>query len=373
MNAQHDVIIVGLGAMGSAAACHLARRGVRVLGLDRFRPPHALGSSHGRSRIIRSAYFEHPAYVPLVLRAYELWDQLAARSGRELLRRTGGLMIGRPDGVLVLGAMRSAELHGLPHALLDAVELNHRFPILQPEADMVGVWEPAAGVLLPEDCIDAHLGLARQHDAALHFDEPVMDWQGDGDGVRVFTGKGEYRATQLLLTAGAWIGSLLPAMASEITVERQQMYWLTPRERVADFAPERCPIHLWEWAPQRYFYGFPDLGDGVKLAVHHEGECSDPDSLRRSIDEVEISAMRALVQRFVPSANGELRAAEACMYSNTRDEHFWIDRVAGQPQVLVASPCSGHGFKFASVIGEVLADLLIEGRTRFDLDLFRAR
>jgi sarcosine oxidase len=373
VSAKHDVIVVGLGAMGSAAACHLARRGMRVRGLDRFRPPHALGSSTGRSRIIRSAYFEHPSYVPLVLRAYALWDELAALSGRPLLRRTGGLMIGRPEGGLVSGARRSANLHGLPHELLDAAELRRRYPVLQPDADMVGVWEPAAGVLLPEDCIDAHLGLARHGGAALHFDEPVLGWQSNADGVQVFTDKGEYRATQLLLSAGAWIGALLPSMASEISVERQSMYWFAPRERAADFAPERCPIHLWEWAPQRYFYGFPDLGDGVKLAVHHEGERSDPDQLRRSIDAAEIAAMRELVERYVPAANGALRTAEVCMYGNTRDEHFWIDRVPGQPQVLVASPCSGHGFKFASVIGEVLADLLIDGRTRFDLALFKRR
>lgn len=359
--------------MGSAAACHLARRGVRVLGLDRFRPPHSLGSSHGRSRIIRSAYFEHPAYVPLVLRAYELWDELAARSGRDLLRRTGGLMIGRPDGTLVSGALRSAHTHRLPHQLLDAVELRQRFPILQPESDMVGVWEPAAGVLLPEDCIDAHLHQARQHGAELHFDEPMTHWTSAGSSVRVVTSRGEYRAAQLLFTVGSWIGSLVPALAPQLSVERQVLYWFEPRDQAAGFAPERCPIHLWEWAPQRYFYGFPELGEGVKLAVHHEGQRCDPDRLQRRVDHSEIATMRALLERFMPAANGALRATQVCTYSNTIDEHFWIDRLPEQPQVLVASPCSGHGFKFASVIGEVLADLLIDGSSRFDLDLFRRR
>ncbi|MGQ0799599.1 MAG: N-methyl-L-tryptophan oxidase [Pseudomarimonas sp.] len=370
---QHDVIIVGLGAMGSAAACQLARRGAKVLGLDRYTPPHAFGSSHGQSRIIRTAYFEHPAYVPLLQRAWQLWMELEQLSASELLRPTGGLMIGPRDGVLVAGVLRSARQHGLAHELLDADALRERYPALRPDPDMQAVWEPAAGVLLPEACIEAQLRVAHAHGAELRFGEVVTHWQQDGDGVRVFTSQGEYRGKQLLLTTGAWIGSLAPSLANSFTVERQVLYWFDAVSDRTLFTPERCPIHLWETHSQRFFYGFPDMGSGIKLAIHHEGQRCDPDRLNRDVSTTEIAAIRALLARYLPAANGALRAAEVCMYTNSNDEHFWIDRLPQQPAVLVASACSGHGFKFASVLGEVLADLLIEGRSRFDLSLFKRR
>lgn len=372
-DARVDVIVVGLGAMGSAAASHLAGRGARVLGLDRFRPPHALGSSHGRSRIIRSAYFEHPSYVPLVLRAQTLWRELEQYAGRPLLVPTGGLMIGPPDGVLVAGALHSAREHGLPHQTLSAADLRARFPALRPDDSMVGVWEPEAGILLPEACVEAHLARARERGAALRFDAQVTAFAEDDHGVRVETREGIYRADQLLLTAGSWIGTLAPTLAPVFSVERQVLYWFAPSADHVHFSPARCPIHLWEWQHGAFFYGFPDLGDGVKLAVHHAGEAADPEQLRREVDAAELASMRALAERFVPAANGPLRATAVCMYTNTADEHFWIDRLPGQPRVLVASPCSGHGFKFASVIGELLADLLLGGSTRFDINLFRRR
>lgn len=373
MSESFDVAVVGLGAMGSAAAYQLARQGWKVLGLDRFTPPHAFGSSHGQTRIIREAYFEHPAYVPLVQRAYELWAELERASGRDLLLTTGGLMIGRPDGVLVSGARRSAEQHRLRHELLTAAEVVERFPAFRPADDMVAVWEPRAGVLFAEACIDAHLALAKTHGATLRFDEPLANWRCDGDGVRVVTDQGEYRARQLLLTAGSWIRSLVPGLNLPFTIERQVLYWFAPHADPGIFAPSRCPVHLWETAPQDFLYGFPDLGDGVKLAVHHGGENADPDQLRREVSDAEVAAMRERLRRFLPQANGALRSSVVCMYTNTPDEHFWIDRHPEQSRVLIASPCSGHGFKFSSVIGEVLAELLISGQSRFDLSLFRRR
>jgi len=373
MSGPYDVVVVGLGAMGSAAAFHLARQGRKVLGLDRFTPPHSFGSSHGQTRIIREAYFEHPLYVPLVQRAYQLWAELEHASGRDLLRITGGLMIGRPDGVLVGGARRSAEQHRLRHELLTAAELRTRFPALRPADDMVAVWEPRGGILFPEAGVSAHLALAQAHGATLRYDEPLASWRSEGDGVRVVTDKGEYRAGQLLLTAGAWIRTLVPELNLPFTVERQVVYWFAPRADPALFAPARCPVHLWETAPRTFFYGVPDLGDGVKVAGHHAGEAADPDQLRRTVSGAEVAAMRELVRRFLPDADGALRSAAVCMYTNTPDEHFWIDWHPQQAQVLIASACSGHGFKFSSVIGEVLADLLIGGQSRFDLSLFRGR
>jgi len=368
-----DVIVVGLGAMGSAAAYHLARQGRRVLGLDRFSPPHALGSSHGQTRIIREAYFEDPRYVPLVQRAYELWTALEREAERRLLLETGGLMIGRPDSTVVRGARRSAETHGLRHELLAAAEVRRRFPALRPDDDMVAVWEPRAGILIPEACVAAHLAMARRHGATLRVNEPVLRWEPDGGGVRVASAQGVYAAGQLVLSAGSWLTSLLPDLALPLTVERQPLYWFEACRNAASFTPERLPIHLWEHAPQRYLYGFPDLGDGVKVARHHEGRLTDPDAVDREVHAEEVEAMRGLVRRYVPDADGPLRSAAVCLYTNTPDDHFLIDRHPAHEQVVVASPCSGHGFKFASAIGEALAELLSEGRTRLDLSLFEQR
>ena len=372
MLSRFDVIIIGLGAMGSATAYHLAKRGKKILGLDRFAPPHGFGSSHGQTRIIREAYFEHPLYVPLIQRAYELWAELEKQTGRSLLRQTGGLMIGRPESAVVSGAKRSAEEHRLRHEILAADEVRRRFPALQPTEEMIAVWEPRAGILFPETCIEAHLRLARKHDAELRTNETVLRWQPDGDGVHVFTANGEYQAGQLVLTAGGWIQELLPDLKLPFSVERQIQFWFEPKNP-AWFQPDRCPIHIWEHEPGRYFYGFPNLGEGVKVAGHHEGEIVNPDSINREVAPNEIESMRALVRKFLPGADGPLRTAVVCMYTNTPDHHFFIAPHPAHPQVLIASPCSGHGFKFSSVIGEVLADLLAGGRCGFDLGLFRHR
>ena len=359
--------------MGSAAAHHLARRGRRVVGFDRHRPPHAFGSSHGETRIIREAYFEHPLYVPLVRRAYELWQELEAESGRRLLQITGGLMIGRPDGLLLNGALRSAEEHRLPHERLTAHEVRMRYPALQPTDDLSAVWEPRAGVLFPETCVDAHLKLAASRGAALRLDEPVRAWHLDGDGVRIETDHNAYLADRLLISAGAWVRSLLPGVELPMTVERQVQYWFQPRANREFHLPSACPIHLWESPKGKYFYGFPDFGDGVKIALHHDGEPADPYRVRREVGPDEVAHLRERVRRVLPAAEGQLLRAAVCLYTNTPDDHFWIDRHPEHPQVLIASPCSGHGFKFASAIGELLADELTGQKVGFDLKPFRAR
>ena len=372
MTASCDVIVIGLGAMGSAAAYHLAKRGCKVLGVDRFTPPHSLGSSHGQTRIIREAYFEHPAYVPIVQRAYELWDELAKESRRILFLQTGGLMIGPPEGIVAGGARRSAELHRLNHEILAASEVARRFPALRPAEEMIAVWEPRAGILYPEECISAHLALARQHGANLKFQEKVFRWEANEKEVRVHTDHGVYTANRLVLSAGSWLQSLLPALNLSLVVERQVLFWFAPKTP-AQFVPARCPIHLWEHSPGKIFYGFPDLGHGVKLAGHHEGEVSDPDSLRREVEPAEVEGMRRLVQPFLPGLGDQLLEATTCLYTNTGDGHFLIDHHPAHPRVLIASPCSGHGFKFSCAIGEIIADLVQKGRSRFDLSLFRDR
>ena len=365
-----DVIVVGLGAMGSAAAWQLARRGRRVLGFDRFSPPHTMGSTHGRSRILREAYFEHPGYVPLLRRAYECWAQLEQESGRTLLRRTGGLMAGPEEGVLLRGARRSAVEHAVPHEVLTAGEIRRRFPGFAPPDDTVGVLEARAGMLWPEGCVEAALELARGHGAELRTNEPVTSWRADGDGVAVTSAGGTHRAQRLILSAGPWMPSLLGVLGRPLTVERQLFHWFEAARRPELFRPDRCPVAVWEYAPDRIFATQPDTGDGMKAGIHHEGEATDPDHVRREPTAEDEAAMRRLVERYLPDAAGRLREARVCLYTNTPDHHFLIDVHPDHPQVIVASPCSGHGFKFASVIGEILADLATEGRSRFDLSPF---
>jgi len=309
--------------------------------------------------------------VPLVQRAYELWAELEKNSGRRLLQQTGGVMIGPPAGALVSGARRSAEEHRLRHELLSSAELRRRFPVFSPVPEMIGVWEPRAGVLFPELAVQAHLELAAERGATLHFNEPVLKWEPAGQGVHVQTANRTYTADQLLLAVGSWTQSLVSELHLPLAVERQVLYWFEPRSQAADFQPSKCPIHIWEHAPWRYFYGFPELGDGVKVAVHHEGEPAQPDTVQREVSLQEIEAMRALLRRFLPGAEGRLRSTAVCLYTNTPDKHFILDRHPLQPQVLVASPCSGHGFKFSSVIGELVATLLRGQQPSFDLSLFR--
>lgn len=372
---RYDAIVVGLGAMGSAAAFHLARRGARVLGVDRFTPPHPWGSSHGRSRIIREAYFEDPLYVPLVRRAYELWDELEAASGQRILVKTGGLMLGPPDGTVVAGALASAREHGLPFEELSAAEVMRRFPGFRPTVDMVGVWEPRAGYLVPERAIEAHLALAARHGAELRTGERVVRWEAGGDGVTVTTDHGTtYAARRLVLAAGAWMRKLLgPALDLPLIVERNVLHWFRPARDTGLYAPERFPIFLCEYAPGLTWYGFPDAGDGVKAALHHQGERgADPDALRREVAPEEVAYVRALLRTFMPAADGPLLESAVCMYTNTPDEHFVVDTHPAHPEVVIASPCSGHGFKFSSAIGELLASLATGERTSFDLTPFRA-
>jgi sarcosine oxidase len=368
MGRSYDVVIAGSGAMGSAAARAVARRGLHVAAYDRFAPPHALGSSHGRSRIIREAYFEHPSYVPLVQDAYRLWDELEREAGVRLLLRTGGLMVGPPDGALVSGALASARRHGLAHEVLDATGIRERVPALRPAAGMAGVWEPNAGVLFPEAAITAQLDSARRHGATLRVDEPILSWRPDGDGVEVRTARESVRAGRLVLAAGAWLPALAPALP--LAVERVTLCWFEPARAPEAFDPGRFPVFILEHARDRFIYGFPRLDGAVKIARHHEGEPADPAHPRHGVAPAEVEAVRALFRPFLPDADGPLRETAACMYTNTPDGHFVIGPDPRHPAVTLVSACSGHGFKFAPAIGEIVADLVAGGGTRRDLTLF---
>ena len=364
-----DVIIVGLGAMGSAALFHLAQRGVRVIGFDRYAPPHTLGSTHGLSRIIRESYYEHPHYVPLVQRAYELWSDLERRAARRLFHQTGGLMIGEESGVLVSGALRSAREHELPHELLSASEVHRRFPGFVLPSEMSGFFEPRAGILDPEACVEAHLRLAIEAGAEVHGNEPVLDWSASGGRIRVVTKSGEYDAGRMALCAGAWNPKLMDDDTLSLRVERQVMNWFTPARDAELFTPARCPIAMVEYASDRIFYFVPDSGDGVKAAIHHEGEVTDPDRVRREVTDEDVAPAERMLRTFLPAAAGRHRASATCLYTNTADGHFLLTPHARSSDVLIVSACSGHGFKFASAIGEAVADLVM-GISRPDLAPF---
>jgi sarcosine oxidase len=367
---RYEVIVLGLGAMGSAALYQLARAGAKVLGVDQFTPPHTQGSSHGQTRIIREAYYEHPSYVPIVQRAYDLWDRLEKESGSRLFLQTGGVMIGPRGSAIPEGALLSAVQHGLEHEVLEAAEIHRRWPALSPSAGMVGVVERRAGILFPEECIATHLRMAAKPGAETRLNERVREWSATSDGVQVRTSQGEYAAAKLIISAGAWLPALVPPLAGQLKVERQVLMWFAAKSSPETFHPSRCPIHLWSYDDGRLIYGFPDLGTGIKIAKHHEGARSDPDQVDRTIHPEEVEEMRALLDRFLPEANGRFLEATVCMYTDTPDQHFLIDFHPEHGNVLIVSPCSGHGFKFSSAVGEIAAELIARGKSRFDIGLF---
>lgn len=361
--------------MGSATAYHLAQRGQRVLGLDRWSPGHPFGSSHGDSRIIREIYFEHPLYVPIVRRAYELWRELEARSGRALLQTIGGLMIGPPDGEVVTGTLASAAAWRMPHDVFSADDVSRRWPAFRLAEGDVAVLDRRAGVLAPEECNGAHLDLAASAGATLHVDEPALSWTPDGDGVRVTTGRGTYLAGRLALCAGARTQALLPDLPLPLEVERQTLFWFDVPASDARFSADACPIWAYEFTRGRICYGFPRMPRGVKAAVMHGGEpCASADDVRRTVDPAEVEPLRHELRKVLPDlAAAPVADSAVCLFTNMPDGHFLIDAHPRYQQVLISSPCSGHGFKFASAIGEIQADLLTTGESRFDLGAFRLR
>jgi sarcosine oxidase len=369
----HDVIVVGLGGMGSAAAYQLAGRGQRVLGLEKFSPAHDKGSSHGRSRIIRQAYFEGAEYVPLLLRAYELWEQLEEETGQELMTLTGGLMIGREDGELVSGSVKSADEHDLPYEMLDAAEIRRRFPAYAPGPETVALFEENAGFVRPEETVKAHLDRADSLGADLRFEEPVLSWEASESGVRVETPVDSYEAERLVISPGAWAPQLLGDLDLPLEVTRQVMFWYEPTGGLEPFLPERFPIFIWEPDDGNMFYGFPAQDDdrGVKAAFFRAGGVStSPETIDREVREEEIGFLRGYLADHIPELAGRCLDARACMYTNTPDEHFVISVYPENPRVVIACGFSGHGYKFCSVVGEILADLSIEGSTPHPIDLF---
>lgn len=371
MTERYDAIVVGVGGMGSATAWQLAQRGKRVLGLEQFDIPHASGSSHGINRIIRLAYYEDPSYVPLLKRAYELWRALETACGEHLLHITGSIDASEPDGLVFTGALESCKLHDLSHEVLTSAELTKRFPGYQLPDDYLALYQEDGGFLLSERCIVQHAEEAMKLGAEIHGREEVLDWTSSENGIAVRTTRGTYETDKLIFTAGAWMGRLLDDLAPVLQPERQVLAWLQPLEPDL-FMPESFPVFNLT-VPEGRYYGFPVYGNpGFKIGrYHHLEETIDPAEPLRAPDESDEEILRAYVSRYAPAANGPTLALRTCIFTNTPDEHFIIDTLPDDERVIVASPCSGHGYKFCSVIGEILADLAIDGSTRHDISLFR--
>ncbi|RVU14703.1 N-methyl-L-tryptophan oxidase [Streptomyces antnestii] len=374
MSPTYDVIVIGLGGMGSAAAHHLSARGARVLGLEKFGPVHNHGSSHGGSRITRQSYFEDPAYVPLLLRSYELYAELERATGRAVTTLCGGVMLGRPDSRTVSGSLLSALEWDLPHEMLGARDIRRRFPTLTPKDDEVALYEERAGLVRPEHTVAAHLQLATRQEADLHFEEPMTRWEPYKDGVRVHTAENTYTAGQLVICPGAWAPDLLTDLGVPFSIERQVMYWFQPTGGTAPFRAENHPVYIWEDAAGVQTYGFPSIDGpdmGAKVAFFRKGVECTPETIDRTVHDDEVRAMADHLAGQIPSLPGTFLKAATCMYSNTPDEHFVIARHPAHPEnVTVACGFSGHGFKFVPVVGEIVADLALTGTTEHPIELF---
>jgi sarcosine oxidase len=364
MSDRYEAIVLGAaGGVGSAVLFHLAGRGVKVLGLDRFEPGHDHGSSHGRTRIIRQAYFEHADYVPMLLQAYALWSELSELSGRQLQHEIGLLQVGPPAGAVVCGVLASARQHGLPVEELSAAEVMRRWPGFRVPPEMVGVYERRAGYLEVEQCVLAHAQEAVRRGAELRTGETICGWRAVAGGFAVETDRGAYQAARLAITAGPWASDLLADLGLKLVVRRKPQYWFVPQGD-AYRASAGYPAYLYE-LPEGIFYGLPAIDDvGVKVAEHSGGVLvSDPLALDTAVDPVDLGRVRQFAAAWLPQLGTELTHHDPCLYTLSPDEHFILDRHPAHPAVAFAAGLSGHGFKFTGVLGKLLTELLLDGQT----------
>jgi sarcosine oxidase len=368
-----DVIVLGVGGMGSAACFELARRGRKVLGLEQYPLVHDRGSSHGHTRIIRTAYYEHPNYVPLLRRAFTRWYELEQRVGRHLLTECPCLNIGPADGPLVAGVKASAQQHGLTVKELTADEISRRTPFRFPDT-FTGVLERQAGFLYVEECVRAHIDSAVSLGAEVHAEEPVREWKADDGGVEVTTDKQTYRAAKLVVTAGAWATKLLADLGVPLTVMRQVMVWFDVSANASTFRRDRFPMFIAD-VPGGPFHGLPAIDEaGLKVARHYGAlHQKTPDAIDWDATTQDVPPVKGFLDRYVIVPMGEVTRGQVCLYTLTPDKHFVIDLHPKHPRVAVACGFSGHGFKFASVVGEILADLADRGKTDHPIGMFSAR
>jgi sarcosine oxidase len=370
---RYDAIVLGIGGVGSAALFHLARRGARVLGIDRFSPPHDRGSSHGQTRVIRQAYFEHSDYVPLLKESYKLWHELQPSSRQQLFHQTGLIEIGPPNGVVVPGVLQAAAEHGLQVESLTAEPIEHRWPGLRAGKNLVGVFEPNAGYLRVEDCVRAHVDAAVSAGATVVTNTQVVNWAANDQEVRVQTTDGQFAANRLVIAAGAWSGPVLRGIDVPLVVRRQSLFWFAVDAREYDVATG-MPVYLYE-LPGGIFYGFPKIDSlGVKVAKHSTGRVvEDPLLVDRNLDLDDQWQLQNFLSVHMPGVSQRVTNHTVCLYTMSPDEHFIVDRHPDHANVVFAAGLSGHGFKFTPVLGRVLADLAIDGGTDLPIDFLSVK
>jgi sarcosine oxidase len=377
---NYDFIVIGVGSMGSAACYFLAKQGYRVLGLEQFDISHEQGSHTGQSRIIRKAYFEDPGYVPLLTRAYENWKAFEEETQTQLYYRTGLVYFGNPENILIKGARLSASLYKVPLEELTPQNLTDRFPQFKIPSTYAGLFEPDAGFVRPEKTIQLFTQQSIKNGAIIHKKEKLLDWKKEGTSIIVTTGKHTYRANKLIITSGAWAGKMIPGMSATIKVTRQTIAWVKTKRHNYTLGNFPCWMIADEEKPGAY-YGFPVLpvdqfGEpgGLKVAYHYPGEITDPDHVKRQANPGEIKNLEDILDKYLPGSFESVLAVKTCLYANTPDENFIIDRLPGyEEQVAIACGFSGHGFKFVPVVGEILADLVIKGQTQMPIEFLNAK
>lgn len=377
MAEHYEVIIIGAGSMGGAAANVLAERGVKVLALETFWPGHDQGSAHGGTRIIRQAYFESPDYVPLLKRAYEGWKKLEEESGRDILKLCGNINIGHPESLTFKGSLDAAQEHGLEYEILTAEEIRERFPTMNPKDHALGLYEPNAGYVRPEETTMANAEVAQRKGADIHFGEPVTHWATLPDGqVQVVTSKGTYTGEKLIVTPGAWAPQLLPELNFPISIERMVFHWFTPDYSSVPYekyADDQHPVYVEQTDDNDQIYGFPMTDGpegGLKFGFFRVGSPTTPQTIDRNVYPEEIATMHHRGLELFPHLTPNVVQAKTCLYSVTPDEHFIVGLHPDKPQVVIGCGFSGHGFKFVPVIGEILADLAMYGKTEMNIALF---
>lgn len=375
---KYNTIIWGLGAMGSAALYACAKRGLAVLGIDQFSPPHIFGSSHGDTRIIRQAIGEGEQYTPLALQSYALWKEIENKTGEDLLTITGGLVISKPHVDFFKNTIACAKKYHIAHEILDAQHLRKQFPQFNVTKDDVGFYEFNAGFLRPEKCVETQLALAKEYGAYIHVKEKIEHFSKMSNGnIKIKTNHGEYETKHLIITAGPWLPEILPAPFEKLlTITRQVLFWFDVKGSTADFSYKKFPVFIWKPNATRIggFYGFPAINgeQAIKIARGQYGETTDVNTVNRKVSEQEITDMyEQCIAPYLPDVSRQCIRAVTCLYTNTPDEHFIIDKHPSHSNVFVVSPCSGHGFKYSAAIGEGLAEFICEGKSTVDLSDFR--